>query len=113
MSARQLPPTPSLRHLKNEAKTLHRSIRQGDREAASLARTHLRRLADLADEEVGDARVTLQETQHVLARDYGFAEWSELVDAIEPGAQGDEFEAIADLPPRDAEVVLRKADHWT
>ena len=110
MSTRQLPPNPSLRHLKNEAKSLHRSICDGDRNAVSAARTHLRRLSDIGDAEVADAGVTLQESQHIIAREYGFSDWTELLEAVEPSGGVDGLGLIASLPPRELGTLLRTAD---
>lgn len=83
MPARQLPEHPSLRHVRNEAKTLRRTLREGDNEALALVRTHVRRLQNLSDDEVA-VGITLQEIQHALACDYGFSEWTSLVNAVEP-----------------------------
>lgn len=41
----------------------------------------LPRLADTPTNQVGNAGVTLQEVQHVLAVEYGYARWTDLVDA--------------------------------
>ena len=46
MSARTLPAHPDLRHLKSEAKQLHKELAAGEPGAAVRARTNLRRLSD-------------------------------------------------------------------
>jgi flagellar FliG-like protein len=110
MPARQLPDHPSLRHLRNEAKALRGSVRQGDAEATTLVRAHLRRLHDLTDEQIAAASVSLQEIQHALACDYGFSEWTTLTDAVEPHSADIDLSALARLPARDAEIALRAID---
>ncbi|MDA0337769.1 MAG: hypothetical protein O2782_21595 [bacterium] len=79
--SRPLPSQPNLRHLKNEAKKLHRDLENGAADAASRIAAHLPRLTGAAVPAVRAANVTLQETQHVLAREYGFATWADLAAA--------------------------------
>ena len=110
MSARQLPEHPSLRHLRNEAKALCRSVSDGDIDAVARVRPHLRRLGELSDAQVAAADVTLQEVQHALARDYGFTGWPALVEAVEPRSVGLTIDCIADLPPLEAERAVRYLD---
>ncbi|MDP6018111.1 MAG: hypothetical protein QGI32_18575, partial [Candidatus Latescibacteria bacterium] len=101
-----LPSNPSLRHLKNEARQLHRALEQGDFDAVHRVKAHLRRLGDASEADILSAEVTLQETQHVIARDYGFENWAELRGAVGPG-----FDALADLPDHDLKRLLTEIDH--
>jgi hypothetical protein len=109
MPIRQLPDHPSLRHLRNEAKALRRATREGDSEALTLMRSHVRRLQKLDDEDAA-AGVTLQEIQHALACDYGFSEWTALVDAAEPHLARIDLQDLMRLSERDAETLLRAVD---
>lgn len=75
-----LPLHPSLRHLKNEAKDLHKALKAGDAEVAVRVRQHLPSLdrGEKSPEEVG-----LQEVQHVIAREHGFKNWNVLQTVVE------------------------------
>ncbi|MBT3342309.1 MAG: hypothetical protein HN712_10925 [Gemmatimonadetes bacterium] len=110
MPARQLPDQPSLRHLRNEAKALRRSVLEADAEAILLVQAHVRRLQGLTPGNVSAASLGLQEAQHALACDYGFDGWSCLVEAIEPGLGLIGLQDVTRLAPRDAEALLRSAD---
>jgi flagellar motor component MotA len=101
MSARSLPARPSLRHIKSEAKQLHKELTVGEHGAAERARANLRRLA--AGDAVTD--VTLQEAQHVLGREYGFKDWQGLAAAAEFT-----FDDLARLSDQDVERLLREVD---
>ncbi|MFH1566934.1 MAG: hypothetical protein ABIL09_02975 [Gemmatimonadota bacterium] len=93
--SRPLPSQPSLRHLKNEAKKLLKDLEQGDAEAAARISALLPRLTGAAAPAVRAAGVTLQEVQHVLAKEYGFPTWADLVAAMEPGGDsGDQLEPV-------------------
>jgi len=100
-----LPPNPSLRHLKNEAKQLLKAVEDGDSEAAARVKANLRRLGDAPDSQVLSADVSLQEAQHVIAREYGSASWAELADAVEP-----DFERLAELSAEHLDAVLRETE---
>lgn len=65
---RSLPSNPSLDQQKNLAKELLDAFRAGDREARDRVR------AELPDKE----RITLADTQFVVAREYGFESWPKL-----------------------------------
>ena len=69
-----LPTRPSLSSLRKQAKSVLKSYRAGDEEAASLVRDHHPR---------PDAFSTLRDAQLVVARKYGFPGWSELSDAAQ------------------------------
>ena len=81
MSASSLPPRPNLRQLQVQAKELLRAHRDGEGEACTRIHAGLPRLEHLNVEEVSTVNVSLQEVQHVLAREYGYRTWSELREA--------------------------------
>jgi len=92
-SSRSLPDHASTENLKKQAKHLLKLLKSGDADSVERVKQGLPRLADTPTDQVGDAGVTLQEVQHVLAVEYGYACWTDLVDA----ARQDE-----DLPRRGA-----------
>jgi len=70
MTPRTLPRNPNLKFFNNQAKNLLRDFRQGN--ALSLARQSLfDSLFDTSDLRLADA-------QYIVARDYGYAGWSNL-----------------------------------
>jgi len=77
--ARNLPAQPNLENLKKQAKRLHRRLKAGDPDAVSRVRAGLPRLSQTPESDIPSARVTLQEAQHVLAVEYGYANWKELL----------------------------------
>ena len=68
----------SLDYLKQQAKEILRAIRAGDHEALRMFR-RIPRFTGASFETIQDASPRLQDAQHALALDYGFANWSELV----------------------------------
>ena len=98
-----LPPAPSLRNLKNQAKTLLKRHKQGDPGVCDVLR-HVRRFAGADDEEILAADVSLVEVQFALAMEYGFGDWKQLkahVESLQPegDAPKDELtEAMAGQP---------------
>ncbi len=79
--SRKLPPNPSLTNLKKQAKSLLKSQKEGDHAICDTLRL-LRRFSDVSDDVILAADVGLQEVQHALAKDYGFANWCELHDVV-------------------------------
>jgi hypothetical protein len=84
MTARSLPPNASLRHLRNEAKSVLKAHADGKGEVCDTLRL-LPRLADKPDGQVLASPVTLQEVQHALAVAYGFRSWAELRKHVQAG----------------------------
>jgi hypothetical protein len=76
-----LPRSPSLAHLKKQAKQLLAAQRAGVPQSCRLLR-RLHRFTAASDQEILSARVTLAEAQFVLAMHYGFRSWSALKDAV-------------------------------
>ncbi|SDS10983.1 ankyrin repeat domain-containing protein [Microlunatus soli] len=69
---RRLPDDPSLEHLKNEARSLQRSLRSGDEQLIKEVSEQL------ADQQIDFSQISLSSTQWLLARCYGFASWPRL-----------------------------------
>ena len=69
-AAKSLPDRPSLESLRKQAKKLARDIAAGDAEAIARARGHLPHV---------DLPVTQRNAQLVIAREYGYAGWQNLV----------------------------------
>ena len=78
-SINELPDRPSLENLKKRAKCLHKKVKVGDADSVARVRERLPRLSAIPEAEVPDAGVTLQEVQYVIAVEYGYAKWGELV----------------------------------
>ena len=85
--AYRLPSQPNLKHLKNQAKALVRDHRNGNLAAAHRIKKHLPRLAQAPVQSISSAEFSLQEAQHILAREYGFASWKQLLAFIEAKAK--------------------------
>jgi ankyrin repeat protein len=77
-SSRSLPSHPDLSQQRKLAKELLRAFRDGESEAVARVR------AQLPDK----SRIVLADAQHVIAREYGFANWTELRRHIESSAGG-------------------------
>lgn len=70
---RRLPDDPSLEHLKNEARSLQRSLQSGDRELIDQASAYVSH-----GQTIDFTQISLTTTQWLLARSYGFASWPRL-----------------------------------
>ena len=75
----ELPDRPSLENLKKRAKCLHKRVKAGEPDSVARVKEHLPRLLEVPEDGVPDAGVTLQEVQYVIAVEYGYAKWGELV----------------------------------
>ena len=102
MSAKTLPPQANLEQLRKQAKDLKKACAQGDAEAVGRARAHLPRLSNGGGESTD---LTLQEAQHVLAKEYGFAKWEELTHEVDY-----DFARMAWLSDRAAQIMMREID---
>ena len=78
MQQKQLPPNPSLEHLKSQAKQLLKAHNEGSLDAFRRIRSFFPKLADATDVEIQNAAFGLQDAQLVVAREYGFASWTQL-----------------------------------
>ena len=82
MQQKQLPPNPSLEHLKSQAKQLLKAHQEGSLDALQRIRAFFPKLADATDTEIQNAAFGLQDAQLVIAREYGFASWTRLKEAV-------------------------------
>lgn len=73
----QLPPRPSLRHLKETAKDLLKAHQSGNASACSIL-GRLRQFQGKSNEAILASSVSLADVQFALAMHYGFANWSDL-----------------------------------
>lgn len=101
--SRILPVSPSLEHLKNEAKSLLRAQQKGDVAACPVLR-RLRQFAQVPDAQILQGSVSLQEVQYALAMEYGFASWADMKRHVEslgprPSLQRDTGKAWIDGLP--------------
>lgn len=95
--SRTLPENASLRQLRTQAKDLLKAYRAADPAAVQRLRQSLPRLANRTDADVVAAACTLQDVQFVIAREYGFADWTGLRDEVErvpADPLEDAFEAV-------------------
>jgi hypothetical protein len=77
-----LSPRPDLEQIRRQAKELLRAHREGDPGVCARLRL-VPRLADMTDGQILAGDVKLQEAQHALAKEYGFATWAELKRHVE------------------------------
>lgn len=106
MQQKQLPPSPSLEHLKSQAKQLLKAYNEGSLDAFQRIRAFFPKLADATDVEIQNAAFGLQDAQFVIAREYGFASWTRL--KAEVLHQGQSAEKT---PPKDLLFqILRTPD---
>jgi GNAT superfamily N-acetyltransferase len=75
---RDLPPEPSLEHLKNQARALQRRVRAGNPDALAVVREFHLKSAAATGESPDLAGFSLADSQLVIARQYGFASWARL-----------------------------------
>jgi len=104
--SRQLPPHPSIEQLKKQAKDLRKAHQSADAEVMAQIVEHLPRLAGASDEEMRGAEVSLQDCQHIIAREYGFESWNWLRVVVEV-----DFELLARISDREAQTLMREVDH--
>jgi hypothetical protein len=81
-----LPPKPNLEQLKKQAKDRRKAHKVLYPEAVIRIREHLPRLADHSEQDILKVPFSLQEAQHVIARENGFRSWRELHAAAVSGA---------------------------
>jgi hypothetical protein len=83
MERQSLPARPSLEQLRKQAKELVKNHRARDAATLALIRECLPALAGKTDEEIVLFPFALHDAQSVVARQYGFAGWNPLRDAVE------------------------------
>ena len=77
-----LPPHPNLDHLKKQAKELLKSYRAGRLQVCNSLRQYLPRFSRKSASEILAAGISLHDAQYVVAREYGFDNWSALRNAV-------------------------------
>ena len=87
--SKKLPPKANLAHLKKQAKDLQRTHRAGEQEASLRLKANLPRLSKVELAQIRNDELSLQEAQNVIAREYGFAHWAALRQAINAPAGSD------------------------
>ena len=74
---KSLPPKPSVKFLKLEAKSILKAHKQGDTSCCEILR-HLNQFKGKSDQEIFNTQASLQEVQFALAIEYGFRTWNEM-----------------------------------
>ena len=108
MQHKQLPPNPSLEHLKSQAKRLLKAHKEGSLDAFQRIRSFFPKLSDATDAEVQSATFGLQDSQLVIAREYGFASWTRLKEEVLQQEQ-----VIAGTPTKDLLFQLLRSPDLT
>src|SRR5579862_9371186 len=83
MSTKELPARPNLGHLKYQARDLLAAANAGDPSAVQRFIDHHPEFARLSPGQAGARTIKLVDAQLVIAREYGFASWPKLKDAVE------------------------------
>ena len=78
MQQKQLPPNPSLEHLKSQAKQLLKAHKEDSVDARQRIRSFFPKLSDATDTKIQQATFGLQDAQLTIAREYGFSSWTRL-----------------------------------
>lgn len=81
--SKRLPARPNLEYLKSEAKDLLRAFQRGDGAVLRQIRNYHPRRRDLNDETIAAGEFGLQDAQLVVARQYSFESWPQLVAELE------------------------------
>ena len=100
---KQLPARPHPSHLKNQAKQLLKGHQSADAESIRRIGALFPKLGGNSEAEIAVAEFCLQDAKLVIAREYGFATWQELM-AVVPG----ETSSSKEDPP--AEVTYGDED---
>ena len=102
MPTRILPPRPSLHQLKIQATELQRAHRDRDPSAAARIAAHHPEMKGWPPRAVLDKPLALADAQLVIAREYGFGNWSDLKRRVEQARQ---IERIKPHPGFDAALA--------
>ena len=106
MQYKQFPPNPSLEHLKSQANQLLKAHKERSPDAFQRIRSFFPKLSDATDVKIQSTVFGLQDAQLVIAREYGFASWTRLKEAVLH--QGQDKESTS---PKDALFkILQTAD---
>jgi ankyrin repeat protein len=74
----KVPPKPSLRQLRNQAKNLLRALQAGEPDAIRRIGKSHPRFSDSSQAEIAAAKIVLADAQFVVARELGFDSWPRL-----------------------------------
>jgi len=83
---RDLPPRPSLEHLKKQAKDLLDAHHRGDPDAIARIREAVPSFATMSDAAIASAPFALHDAQSAIAREHGKKSWNELRAAVAASA---------------------------
>jgi len=92
MPVRQLPASPSLDHLKYQAKDLRKNHAAHDPAAAQLLREFHPRFHNLTDRGIFAAKLSLSDAQLAIAREAGFPSWPKLKRRVEKPVESDRLD---------------------
>jgi len=104
--SKHLPPHPNLKQLKVQAKDLRKAFQAADAESIERLKAHLPRLADVPEDEIRNADVSLVDFQHVVAREYGFESWNWLRAVVDV-----DFGLLNRLADQEVQILLREVDN--
>jgi Ankyrin repeats (3 copies) len=109
MPVRQLPSSPSLDHLKYQAKDLLKGHAARAVEVAQRIREFHPSFVGAGDAEIFSAKFSLSDAQIAIAREYGFASWTRLKARVEKPTPSDQSK----LPhhERIEDALFRRAVH--
>jgi hypothetical protein len=93
MPFKTLPPSPSLDHLKHQARDLQKALFAHELQAFQRVREFHPGFRNLTDNQIREANVTLSDIQLVIAREYCQPSWAKLKAVVQSGTSGN-----ADLP---------------
>ena len=106
-----LPSNPNLEQLRNQAKDLLKAFKEGDTDVPSRLRLSIPEMADLSDAEVFRSRFALKGARRVIAREYGFTEWTDLKREVETVRVQDDLDTnTAHEHARAARASLARGD---
>lgn len=87
-----LPSNPNLEQLRNQAKDLLKAFKEGDADVPPRLRWSIPEMADFTDAEVFRVRFALKGARRVIAREYGFTEWTDLKREVETARVPDDLD---------------------
>ena len=79
---KSLPPKPSIRQLKIQAKNLIKAHKSGDVRVCETLKV-LHRFSELTSQDIMESTVSLKEVQFALALSYGFKGWKQITEHVE------------------------------
>ena len=106
-----LPSNPNLEQLRNQAKDLLKAFKEGDADVPPRLRRAIPEMADFTDAEVFRSRFALKGARRVIAREYGFTEWTDLKQEVETARVQDDLDTnTAHDHNRPARASLARGD---